>query len=129
METSIRSAFVILVGIVTSTACAGTTIAAAQGTEISVADSAPPGACSAAIARVESALNEARAGGRPIAAPQSIGAQLHRQPTRDSVAKAEKESVKRVEDSLATARQLRSQGKHSECVSILERIAISADIR
>jgi hypothetical protein len=131
MKASIRSAalFIALV-IVMGTACAGTTITAAQDTEVGVINPAPPGACQAAIVRLENALSEALARGRPLTiAPVSAGAMLHHQPTRDSVAKARSESVKRVEVSLATARELRSEGKRSECVSMLEKIARSVGIR
>jgi hypothetical protein len=130
MKASIRSAFVVVLGIVTGTACARTTIAVAQGTETSVTNAAPPGACDAAIARLEKALNEALVRGRPLTtARESIGAMLHHQPTRDSVAKARSESARRLEDSLANARELRSEGKRSECVSILEKIALSVGVR
>jgi hypothetical protein len=54
---------------------------------------------------------------------------LHHQPTRDSVAKAQVESVKRVENSLATARDLRSKGKRSECISLLAKIALPVGMR
>jgi hypothetical protein len=84
---------------------------------------APPGACRDAIARLETALNEARASGRVIgSAQESIGARLHHQPTRDSVAKAESESVQNVKSSLDTARKLRAEGKRSDCVALLEKI-------
>jgi len=130
MKALIRSTFVIVLGIVMGTACAGTTIVAAQGTETGVSNPAPPGACRAAIARLENALNEALVGGRPLTmARESVSAMLHHQPTRDSIAKAQSESVKRVEDSLATARELRSAGQRSECVSMLEKIALSVGVR
>jgi len=123
-------AFVVVLGIVTGTGCTGTTIAAAQGAETGVTNPAPPGACSAAITRLENALNEALLRGRPLkTAPESVGAMLHHQPTRDSIAKAQSESVRRVEASLASARELRSEGKRSECVSMLKNIALSVGIR
>ena len=126
---SINSVFVVL-GILTATACAGTTIAAAQSIEARVTNPAGPGACHAAIARLESVMNGALARGRPLTtAPESVAAMLHHQPSRDSVANAQRESVKRVEDSLATARELRSEGKRSECVSMLEKIALSVGVR
>ncbi len=131
MKAPIRSALVaVLVGVMTGVACTGIRIAAAQGAETGVTTPAPPGACRAAIGRLEAALNEARAHGRAAAtARESVGAMLHHQPTRDSVAKAQSESFKKVEDSLVTARELRSQGKRSECVSILDQIALSAGMR
>jgi hypothetical protein len=79
---------------------------------------------------LERALNEALGHGRVLTtAPESVGAMLHHQPTPDSVAKAQRESVKRVENSLATARGLRSEGKRSQCISMLERIAFSVGLR
>jgi hypothetical protein len=129
MKAPSRSALVVVLGVMTGAAC-GIKIAAGQGAETGVTHPMPPGACGAAIGLLETALNEARARGRAVAtARESVGAMLHHQPTRDSVAKAQSESFKRVEDSLATARDLRSQGKRSECVSMLEKIALSAGIR
>jgi hypothetical protein len=126
---SINSVFVVL-GILTATACTGTTNAAAQAIEAGVTNHAAPGACHAAIARLESILNDALTRGRSLTtAPESVTAMLHHQPTRDSVAKAQRESVKRVQDSLATAMELRSAGKRSECVSMLEKIALSVGVR
>jgi hypothetical protein len=130
MNARVESALAILLGALTAAACAGTWFGTTRAARAGVTDSAPPGACGAAIGRLETALNEARTQGRVVAsAPQSIGAMLHHQPTRDSVRNAEIESVKRVETSLATARELRSEGKRSECVSMLEKIALPVGIR
>jgi hypothetical protein len=121
MSASIGSALIVVLGFAAATACAATGVAAAQAVETT--DRAPPGACRAAIARMETALNEALAQGRAVAtAPQSVDAMLHHQPTRDSVARAQSESVKRVANLLATARELRSESKRSECISMLEKI-------
>jgi hypothetical protein len=54
---------------------------------------------------------------------------LHRQPTRDSVARAQSESEQRVESSLASARKLRIEGKRSECISVIEKVASPAGLR
>jgi hypothetical protein len=130
MKAPVESGLVVVLGALMGAACAGTWFGAARAAEAGVTDSAPRGACRAAIVRLETALNEARTQGRVVAsAPQSIGAMLHHQPTRESVRKAEIESVKRVETSLATARDLRSEGKRSECVSMLEKIALPVGIR
>jgi hypothetical protein len=127
MKTPVQSTLVVVLGVLTGGACNETT---ARAAEAGVTDSAPPGACGAAIARLETALNESRVQGRVVAsAPQSVGATLHHQPTRDSVRKAEIESVKRVETSLATARDLRSEGKRSECISMLAKFALPVGIR
>jgi hypothetical protein len=119
--------FVVVLGIVAGTSCTGTTITMAQG---DFSNSAPPRACSAAITRLANAFNEALVRGRPlVTAPQSVGAMLHHQPTRDSVAMAESESFKRVKDSLATARELRSERRRSQCALILKKVALSAGVR
>ncbi len=130
MKAPLKSPLVVMLGVLTSAACAGTWFGTAGAAEAGITDSAAPGACGAAIARLETALSEARAHGHVVAsAPESVGAMLHHQPTRDSVAKAEIESAKRIETSLATARDLRSEGKRSECISILARIALPVGIR
>jgi hypothetical protein len=132
MKAPIELPLVVVLGVLTTTAFAGIWFGIARGAEAGITDSAPPGACGAAIGQLESALNlsETRAHGHVVAsAPESVGAMLHHQPTRDSVAKAEIESVKRIETSLATARDLRSEGKRSECISILARIALPVGFR
>ena len=127
MKAPIGSALIVVLGIASSVAWIG----AAPAVEAeAIDDPAPKGACGAAIARLETALNQARASGRVIAsAPESVGAMLHRQPTRDSVARAQSESEQRVEDSLATARKLRVEGKRSECIAVLEKVASPAGVR
>jgi hypothetical protein len=126
---NINTIFVAL-GILVATACASATNAAAQGVEAGVANPSAPGACHAAIARLQSVLNDALTHGRSLtSAPESVAAMLHHQPTRDSIAKAQRESLRRVEDSLATAWELRSEGKRSECVSMLEKDVLSVGRR
>jgi len=127
MKAPIGSALVVLLGVAASAAW----IRAVPAVEAEVInDPAPKGACGAAIARMETALNQARASGRVVAsAPESVGAMLHRQPTRDSVARAQTESEQRVEASLATARKLRVEGKRSECIAVLEKVASPAGLR
>jgi hypothetical protein len=130
MPAPVRSALLVVLGVFTGAACAGTCFGTARAAEADVTEQAPPGACGAAIARLETALSEARAHGHVVAsAPESIGAMLHHQPTRESVANAQIESVKRIETSLATARDLRSKRKRSECISLLAKIALPVGIR
>jgi hypothetical protein len=130
MKAPVDSGFVVVLGVLTGAACAGAWFATARAAEAGVIDSAQHGACGAAIARLETALNEARTQGRVVAsAPESVGAMLHHQPTRDSVRKAEIESAKRVEASLTTARYLRAEGKRSECISMLAKVALPVGIR
>jgi hypothetical protein len=103
--------------------CAAWTGVARAG-EDGIADPAPPGACGAAIARLETEFNQARAKGQALSsAPESIGAMLHHQPTQESVARAQSESEKRVEASLALARTLRAEGKRSKCIATVEQFA------
>jgi hypothetical protein len=85
---------------------------------------APPGACGAAIARLETAWNQARASGQALATvPESVGAMLHHQPTRDSVAIAQSESERKVESSIALARKLRAEGKRAECIATVQKVS------
>jgi hypothetical protein len=129
MKASTGSVLIVALGIAAAAACAETRVAAAQAAETGITDPPPPGACRAAITRLEKALNEALAHGRALATqPESVGAMLHRQPTRRSVAEAQRESVKKIENSLATARELRSEGKRSQCISMLEKIALSVGV-
>jgi hypothetical protein len=130
MRASVESALVLVLGVSVGAACAGIWFGTARAAQAGVTGSAPPGACGAAIARLETALQEARTQGRVVgSARESVGAMLHHQPTRDSVREAEIESVKRVETSLATARDLRSEGKRSECIAMLAKIALPVGIR
>jgi hypothetical protein len=127
MKTPIGPTLIVLLGVAVSAAW----IRPAPAVEADVAgDPAPKkGACGAAIARVETVLSEARANGRVVAsAPESVAAMLHHQPTRDSVARAQSETEHRVESSLETARKLRVEGKRSECIAVLEKVASPAGI-
>ena len=89
----------------------------------------PPGACGAALARVETALSQARASGHPVSAPESVDAMLHRQPTSKSIARAQTAAVEKIEDSITAARKLRAEGKRAECVGMLEKVASQLGVR
>ena len=107
-----------------SAACFGIWTGVARTEEAGVTDPVRPGACGAAIARLETALNRARANGQAVAsAPQSVDALLHHQPTQESVAKAESAAQKRVETSIELARKLRLEGKRLECVVIIGKVS------
>jgi mono/diheme cytochrome c family protein len=86
---------------------------------------AAAGPCSAEIVRVEMVLKQARAN-RQLApsAPESTDARLHRQPTPQTVASAEIDAEKRIDDALMLARKLESEGKNAECITALEKVAI-----
>jgi hypothetical protein len=127
MKAPIGSALIVLLGVAASTAWIHT--ASAVEAE-AINDPAPKGACGAAIARMETALDQARANGRVAgSAPESVSAMLHRQPTRDSVARAQSETEQRVEASLETARKLRVEGKRSECIAVIEKVASPIGVR
>ena len=83
------------------------------------------GPCSEEIARVEMALSQAQAN-RQIgpSAPESARALLHRQPTPETVARAETEAEEKTDAALALARKLNAEGKDSECLSALEKVAV-----
>jgi hypothetical protein len=74
--------------------------------------------CSSAIAQFEQATrHSARNAG--VSAPQSIGAQLHHQPTRESVARAEGMAQADLEKALARAKALNAEGREGECMQAL----------
>jgi len=131
MKARIGSALAVVLGVGGIAACTVAWIGAARAVEAGVTDDpAPRGACGAAIGRLEKLWNEARASGRVVvSAPQSVASMLHHQPTRDSVAKAQSESEQRVETSLTTARKLRSEGKRSECIAVIEKVASFVGVR
>jgi hypothetical protein len=111
--------------VVSSTPFVGT----AGAVEAGLADP-PPGACGAALARVETALSQARASGHIMAsAPESADALLHRQPTLTSVARAQTAVVEKIEDSITAARKLRAEGKRAECIGMLEKVALRLGVR
>jgi hypothetical protein len=79
--------------------------------------SAHAGPCSDAIAQVEAAANQSA--GNPAVGPtaqQSIGAQLGRQPTPESVQRAEEGAQTRLAAVLARAQALDAEGKTAECM-------------
>jgi hypothetical protein len=88
-----------------------------------VLDFAPAwaGPCTAQIAQVESAHRTAGAG-VPLSAPQSVGAQLHRQPTPSSVQQAEAQSDAAYKSLLEAAKKLDADGKREECMAKVEEL-------
>jgi hypothetical protein len=73
--------------------------------------------CSNQIAQVEVLVNSSV--GNPVAKPtlpQSIDAQLHHQPTQDSVRRADENARLRLAAILARAKTLNADGKATECV-------------
>ena len=69
--------------------------------------------CSDQIAQLEALVDQ----GNPVATvPQSTDAQLHHQPTRDSVRRAEENAKLRFASILARAKTLNAAGKVTECI-------------
>jgi hypothetical protein len=78
------------------------------------------GPCSNAIAQFEQAVREStknRIAGPT--APQTVGAQTGRQPTPDSVKRAEESAQATFETALARAKSLDEQGDHAGCSQAL----------
>lgn|SRR5262249_29848665 len=72
--------------------------------------------CSIQIAKLEALLDQSM--GKPVAKPtlpQSFGAQLHRQPTPESVRRAEQNAQFRLRSILAHAKSLDEDGRTSDC--------------
>jgi hypothetical protein len=94
-----------------------------------IAGSASAGPCTGEIARAQARFDlrvEAAAGGG-ASLPESVGARLHRQPTPDSVARAEQMAGEgadneRVSALLAQARKADEVGDRSACEQALKDI-------
>ena len=82
--------------------------------------SAHAGPCSNQIAQFEQALRQSA--GNPNAGPfarQTIGAQLHRQPTPGSIKQAEAQAETSFEAALARAKRLDARGNRAGCIKAL----------
>src|SRR6266508_5202987 len=96
-----------------------TVIIAATALSLGVA-SAHAGPCSSEIAQFEQAVRQSA--GNPNAgpmAPQSIGAQLDRQPTPGSVKRAEERAQAAFAATLARAKRLDARGNRAGCTRAL----------
>jgi hypothetical protein len=82
--------------------------------------SAPAGPCSREIAQIERVMRHPGANIGPTN-PQSVAAQLHRQPTQASVARATKSADARYYRTLARARALDAKGS-AKCMSVVRRL-------
>jgi hypothetical protein len=82
--------------------------------------SAHAGPCSSAIAQFEQAVRQSAGnpGAGPMA-PQSIGAQLDRQPTPGSVKRAEGRAQASFDAAMARAKRLDAQGNRAGCTRAL----------
>ena len=82
--------------------------------------SAYAGPCGDEIAQLEKALRQSESNpATGPTAPQSIGAQLHRQPTPDSVMRAEVDSRPDLDAILSRAKALDAEGKTAECMELV----------
>lgn len=104
-----------------SLGAAALTIAALAGGG-AAADAGP---CSADISLFEQAVKQMQAARRPggagePSAPQSIGAQLHHQPTPQSVGDAEKQADAAAGAALDRAKKADAEGKAAECAKALD---------
>ena len=96
-----------------------TAFIAAFALVLSVA-SAHAGPCSNKIAQFEKAVQQsAKKPGAGPTAPQSIGAQLDRQPTPGSVKQAEESAQATFETVMARAKQLDARGDRAGCTRAL----------
>jgi hypothetical protein len=83
------------------------------------------GPCSAEIARLEMVLGKAQFDRQAVvSAPETVDARLHHQPTPETVGKATAEAEENVEAAFAAARKLESEGKDTECVATLAKVAV-----
>lgn len=102
---------VVLLGLF-AVACVGLNVASAQA-----------GPCSRELAEIESALRRPGSDFGPTL-DQTIGAQLGRQPTPDSVKRAEARADARLKAALARARALDAKGDRAGCSKAVERIRL-----
>jgi hypothetical protein len=82
--------------------------------------SAHAGTCGDEIAQLEKAIRQSES--NPAAgptAPQSIGAQLRRQPTPESVRRAEVDSRAGLDAILSRAKALDAEGKTAQCMELV----------
>src|SRR5580700_8744516 len=81
---------------------------------------AQAGPCSVGIAEFEAAMRQSA--GNPnagLTAPQSVGAQLDRQPTPESLKRAQKRLQEKFSATMARAKRLGAKGDRSGCSSAL----------
>jgi hypothetical protein len=93
-------------------------------TFIGSASTAQAGPCTTQISQVEQRIRQAQAASPPggagePSAPQSVGAQLHHQPTPGSVQSAEHKARADSEAALNRARKADAEGNASACAKAL----------
>jgi mono/diheme cytochrome c family protein len=93
------------------------------------AAAAPTTICGREIAKLEQVLSQVRATrGAVASAPETNAARLHRQPTPESVARAEDKAEQTIEATLVTARKLDASGKQDECLATLKAVALQLGV-
>jgi hypothetical protein len=86
----------------------------------SAAQAAPDASCDETVARLDAFL-KAHPGATGVL-PQTVGAQLMHQPTRESIARAKQESREHVVDLLAKAKAQQSAGQAQRCRATLAEV-------
>ena len=82
--------------------------------------SAHAGTCGDEIAQLEKAIRQSESNpATGPTAPQSIGAQLRRQPTPETVRRAEVDSRAGLDAILSRAKALDAEGKPAECMELV----------
>jgi hypothetical protein len=79
--------------------------------------------CGERIATLEMKLQQAEADRRVLSARESTAATMHRQPTPESIARAETRVEAHLASRLKVARRLNAQGKEAKCFAALGRFA------
>jgi hypothetical protein len=109
------------------TILAALTVAATLGQSVALALAGP---CTEQIAQIEQAAraNASVPDAGPMA-PQSVGAQLHRQPTPNSIKQAQQQTDAQFDATLASAKDLDKQGKRAECTAKVDELKRLLDLQ
>ena len=100
--------------------CGSRVLIAAAALSMGGIDAAHAGPCTAEIAKVERKIHRIQPGpASGPSAPQSIGAQLHHQPTPGSVESAEHKARAEAEAALDRARRADAAGNAAACTRAL----------
>ncbi len=96
---------------------------------IATQTTAQAGACTEEIAKLQKVADDTRAHGfTGPTANQSIGAQLHHQPTPESIAVAENMASGKVDAVLASAKKSDDEGKEADCMSSIEKAKLLLNV-
>lgn len=99
-------------------------LSAAVGLGVQPADA---GDCGDRITAFEASMHKAEAAGAVPSAPQSLNADLSRQPTPESIRLATEAAESHIEAMLTQARSLDAQGNQAECMRLLKDAEIMFD--